>query len=128
MFPVMYPAKYPEVIAVGAHNAFGETALFSNMGPEVDLLAPGVDIVSTNRTDDSVLGACSGTSMASPQVAGAVAMMLAYDRQLHSYLETPGQIKMILRQTSAGVGQGAGLLNLVGALEAVAAINGEGDR
>ena len=121
----MYPAKYPEVIAVGAHDEFGEMATFSNMGPEVDLIAPGVNIVSTNIASESVLGLCSGTSMAAPQVTAAIAMMLAYDQQLGNMLGGPEQVKEILKQASDDMGQGIGEINLINALDAVAALNGQ---
>lgn len=46
---VNYPAAYPEVIAVGAIDQTGSVPSFSNGGPELDLAAPGVDVLSTVR-------------------------------------------------------------------------------
>jgi serine protease len=45
--PVAYPAAYPSVYAVGAVNDKNVLAYFSNQGPEVDFVAPGVDVLST---------------------------------------------------------------------------------
>jgi subtilisin family serine protease len=110
-YPVMYPAAYPEVIAVGALDAFEQMAVFSNTGPEVDLLAPGTDIFSTDIGGG--YGLCSGTSMATPHVTGAVSMMLARAKDLNKTL-TPANAKAILQQTATD-----GTVNLVGALEKV---------
>lgn len=45
--PVNYPAKWSEVIAVGAIDASGKLTQFTSRGPELDILAPGVEILST---------------------------------------------------------------------------------
>lgn len=47
--PVGYPAAYPSVIAVGAIDSAKKIAEFSNQGPELGLVAPGVDVLSTMR-------------------------------------------------------------------------------
>ncbi len=74
---VLYPAAYPNVIAVGATNNTGARASFSNFGPELDVMAPGEDVVSTVRLSDgtSSWGSGSGTSFASPHVAGLAGLM-----------------------------------------------------
>jgi len=75
------PAGYPEVITVSALNDADGTksgdffASFSNFGSVVDIMAPGVGILST--LPDGTYGSYSGTSMASPHVAGAAARILA---------------------------------------------------
>jgi serine protease len=61
--PVSYPAAYPGVIAVGALSTTGQLASFSNQGPELAAVAPGVDVVSTVRVGGSKIAAIeNGTS------------------------------------------------------------------
>lgn len=67
-----YPARFPEVIVVGASDQTDSRAPFSNFGPEVDVAAPGAAITSAVINDYADL---SGTSMASPNVAGVVGLM-----------------------------------------------------
>jgi len=70
-----YPAAYDNCIAVGATDRKDAKASFSNYGSWVDVAAPGVDIYSTYNTGGYI--SMSGTSMASPHVAGLAALVWA---------------------------------------------------
>ena len=70
---VLYPARYPHVIAVAATNSANTQAGFSNYGPEVDLAAPG-DLIYSTRPGGSY-GYMSGTSMSAPFVSGLAAIL-----------------------------------------------------
>lgn len=73
--PVGYPAAYPESIAVAASDEADNVAYFSNRGPEIDFIAPGVSVRST--TLGGGYGYASGTSMASPHVTGLAVLAIA---------------------------------------------------
>ncbi|MGA0186289.1 MAG: S8 family serine peptidase, partial [Ilumatobacteraceae bacterium] len=73
------PASEPTAITVGATGSTDIRASFSNYGTCVDLFAPGVSIVSAWRTSSTAIRSLSGTSMASPHVAGIAALHLQSD-------------------------------------------------
>jgi subtilisin family serine protease len=70
------PARVSEAITVGATDRYDARASFSNYGPVLDLFAPGVAIDSAYYTADNHYARMSGTSMATPHVAGAAALYL----------------------------------------------------
>jgi subtilisin family serine protease len=91
--PTSFPAAYPSVIAVGAINSADARASFSQTGPHIDVAAPGVSILST--VWDNGFTTMSGTSMASPHVAGLAALVLSCNGGL-----TAAQVGDIIRQTA----------------------------
>ena len=70
------PASAPSAVTVGATAVTDARSWFSNYGSVIDLFAPGSDIVSAAITSSTASTTLSGTSMAAPHVAGAVALLL----------------------------------------------------
>ncbi|KAI0218855.1 proteinase B [Massospora cicadina] len=73
------PASAESAVTVGATTINDERAWFSNWGRCVDILAPGKDITSIWRGSKHATSTISGTSMASPHVAGALAYLLSLE-------------------------------------------------
>ncbi|WP_376696830.1 S8 family serine peptidase [Wenzhouxiangella sp. EGI_FJ10305] len=71
------PARSADAITVGSTTDADSRSSFSNYGDCVDIFAPGSDITSAWYTNDTATNTISGTSMASPHVAGIAALYLA---------------------------------------------------
>lgn len=115
---VNYPARYSSVIAVAATDSNNLRASWSSDGIEVAVAAPGVSIYSTYKGGG--YSTLSGTSMASPHVAGAVALVLAANSSL-----TPDGIRTKLQSTAYDLGTpgqdnyyGFGLIDVYAAVTA----------
>ena len=81
-----YPAAYAEVVSVGATDNRDAKASFSNANSDVEVSAPGVDVLSTKRGGGYV--AFSGTSMATPHAAGVAGVIFTKNPGL-----TAGQVR-----------------------------------
>ncbi|KAF9535407.1 serine proteinase 2 [Crepidotus variabilis] len=76
------PARAPSAITVGATTIADAAASFSNYGSVLDIWAPGQNIISSWATSDTATNNISGTSMATPHVAGLVAYYISRDGNL----------------------------------------------
>jgi aqualysin 1 len=70
------PSREPSAITVGSSNSLDSRSYFSNIGTCVDIFAPGESITSAGIASSTASTIMSGTSMASPHVAGVAALML----------------------------------------------------
>ncbi len=95
------PARVAEALTVGSTTSSDARSSFSNIGSCLDLFAPGVSITSSWFTNDTATNTISGTSMATPHVAGAVALYLQSNPAA-----TPAQVQsaLIANATTGVVG------------------------
>jgi len=122
---VSFPACASGAIAVGAVDKSDEVASFSNSGPALDIVAPGVSILSTYScsapsTDDCTTNwaaRLSGTSMSAPHVAGVAALILEKNPDFDV-----NQVKLALYSTAVDVGKwdGNGRVDAWGAVNYIA--------
>ena len=120
---VFYPAGFNHVISVASTASSDAKSSFSNFGTWIDIASPGSSIRST--LPSNVYGVQSGTSMASPLVAGLCGLMLSVNPNL-----SPAEVLECLQitatningQNSNYIGQlGAGRINAQAALECASA-------
>ena len=92
-----YPGALPGVVAVGAVDDDGNVASFTSYGAQITVVAPGVNILSSFAHGRYAVA--SGTSQASPCVAGAAALLASLARD-HGARLGAGNVAAVLRQTS----------------------------
>lgn len=105
--PALHAADFASVMAVGATDSSDSVADFSNVGPELTVVAPGVDILSTFPTYD-VNGDTAhdfvkwqGTSMAAPHVSGLASLVWSRETRL-----TSEQVRDVIINTAVKLGAG----------------------
>ncbi len=127
------PANCANVVAVAATTSAGAKASFSNYGTGIDVSAPGQSILSTLNSGTTTPGSASyasynGTSMASPHVAGVVALM----QSVAPTALTPATVEATLKSTASPLpgacsgGCGAGIVNANAAVTAAKGGGGGG--
>lgn len=89
------PANVAAAVTVGATTDSDEEATFSNYGGCVDIYAPGARIVSAGHNSDEDANSLSGTSMATPHVAGVAALMFQHSGSL-----SPAELANFLTSTA----------------------------
>jgi thermitase len=117
--PILYPAAYPWIMAVGAANSAGLRAPTSSAGSQLDLMAPGVAVLSTTMTGEGFpYGLMSGTSFAAAHASGAAALLKSQPK-----FDTPLKIYDALTATAldmdvpgADPRTGHGLIQIMAAL------------
>lgn len=101
-FETSYPALYNECITIAACDEFKKLAYFSNEHLQVDFIAAGVGVTSTYPTN--TYATLSGTSMATPHVAGALALVIAVGEKQFQRTLTTQEIFGLLAKTSCSLG------------------------
>jgi major intracellular serine protease len=112
-----YPALYNECVTVAACDENKKLAGFSNNSRQVDVIAAGVDVLSTYPT--SQYAVLSGTSMATPHVSGAVALIINCGERYFGRTLTESEIYALLVQCCCSLGykptsEGHGIIDLNG--------------
>ncbi len=112
---VIYPGYYSSVLQVGASDINDDPAGFSNTNKKIDIVAPGVDILSLAPNNSYAV--MSGTSMAAPHVAGGAALISSYFLREFGKLPTRNQLELAIKKNATRLGfsrreVGYGLMNL----------------
>jgi major intracellular serine protease len=97
-----YPALYPETISVAACDENRKLASFSNNNLQVDIIGAGVKVLSTYP--QSQYAVLSGTSMATPHIAGALALIIKVGEKQFKRTMTTQEIFGLLAKTSCSLG------------------------
>ncbi|MGW2402095.1 S8 family serine peptidase [Kitasatospora sp. NPDC001664] len=101
------PARVPTAITVGSTTNTDARSSFSNYGTRVDLFAPGSNITSSWGTGDTATNTISGTSMATPHVAGAAAVYLSYHTTATPAAVTSALLAAATSNVLTGIGTGS---------------------
>ena len=101
------PARAPQAITVGATTSTDARSSFSNYGTALDIFAPGSSITSTWIGSTTATNTISGTSMASPHVAGAVALILGANPSYTTAQVTSAVINNATTGKVTGAGTGS---------------------
>lgn len=116
-----YPAYSANCIAVAATDASDSLLIWSDYGDWVDVSAPGVSIYSTVR--NSSYGYLSGTSMASPHVAGLAALLYALVTDNNGDGRINDEVRQRLENTTDPIGSTGGGTGRINALNAVSGLH-----
>jgi subtilisin family serine protease len=114
---VLYPARFPQVMAVAATDGSNQRAAFSNYGPEIEIAAPGALILSTSP--GGVYSLQSGTSMATPYVSGLAAVLFGYENNASLVREHLKQSALDIPPAGFDIYTGAGLIQMDAALRLI---------
>ncbi|GAB6196737.1 S8 family serine peptidase [Lysobacter xanthus] len=131
------PASCANVVTVGSVTSAGARSSFSNYGAAVDVSAPGSSILSTLNSGTTTpstetYASYSGTSMASPHVAGTVALIQSRRKALGLALLTPAQVESNLKANTypipagCSLGCGTGIINARKSVDAAGGTTGGG--
>ena len=111
---LMYPAHLAHTISVGSVDAQRDRFWQSSYGAQLDIMAPGVNVMSCFDVEEPYYEKMSGTSMSAPYVSGAVALLLAREPELNYEMVRARLVQSAIDLGDDGYDQyyGYGLLNI----------------